>query len=190
VSATRFPNLSRLRAESAHALDAKTVFPSVTAVAMTSLLSGVPPTARGVDSDRFRVPKPSLTTIPHVTSIAGLHRSGFVQHVPWLLRPLTRRITQTLGFTNAHFARADAHCGDGEVDTGHDSTHPLDCTIPIFLDGAGVHAQEIQRDLSLLDVPATVLWAMGLPIPEQYTGVPICDAFTAPTHVTHAATAA
>ena len=82
------------------------------------------------------------------------------------------------------------HGGGGRVPRHHDSAHPLDCTIPIFLDGAGVIPQELPEGLSILDVPATVLWALGLPIPERYAGTPILDAFMAPACAGTAMTAA
>jgi Type I phosphodiesterase / nucleotide pyrophosphatase len=264
VGDSRFPNLRALRDASAHTVDATTVLPSVTAVAMTSLLSGVGPAKHGVDSDRFRVPDPAraLMTVPHVVSAAGLPSSGFVRQVPWLIRPLARRIVAALGLSQAHFVPANAHAlltaalptlrtqrdgfiiihwpdcdaighrtgwmsppylaavarmdhalgalrrelendmeetllialadhgGGGRIPTHHDSAHPLDCTIPIFLEGAGVHVQELPGSLTILDVPATVLWALGLPIPAQYAGAPIVDAFTAPVRASATMTAA
>ncbi len=264
VGDPRFPNLRALRDSSAHTVDATTVLPSVTAVAMTSLLSGVGPAEHGVDSDRFRVPDPSraLMTVPHVVCAAGLPSSGFVRQVPWLIRPLARRIVSALGLSAAHFVTANAHAlltaalptlrtqrdgfviihwpdcdaighrtgwmsppylaavarmdhalgalrreleadrdntllialadhgGGGRIATHHDSAHPLDCTIPIFLDGAGVHAQELPGTLSILDVPATVLWALGLPIPARYAGTPISEAFRPPVLAQVAMTAA
>ena len=74
VGDPRFPNLIALRDESAHTVEAITVLPSVTAVAMTSLLSGVGPADHGVDTDRFRVPTPRrpLQTLAHVVTAAGL----------------------------------------------------------------------------------------------------------------------
>ena len=264
VGDPRFPNLIALRDASAHTLSATTVLPSVTAVAMTSLLSGVPPVDHGVDTDRFRVPDPSrqLTTVAHVVSRAGLPSFGVVRQVPWLIRPLAKRIVSALGLTTTRFASANAHSllsaalpalrtqrdgfiilhwpdcdaighrtgwmspaylaavarmdhalgslrrelasarhdtllialadhgGGGRVATHHDSAHPLDCTIPIFLEGPGVHAQRLEGGLTLLDVPPTVLWALGLPIPERYTGTPIRDAFMSPVRGGLAATAA
>ncbi len=264
VGDPRFPNLSALRDASAHTLDATTVLPSVTAAAMTSLLSGVGPAEHGVDNDRFRVPTPTraLTTVPHVVTEAGLPSVGVVRHVPWFIRPLAKRIVSALGLTETLFASANAHSllaaalpalrrqregfiilhwpdcdaighrtgwmspaylaavarmdhalgslraelsatrhdtllialadhgGGGRVATHHDSAHPLDCTIPIFLEGAGVHVQELGTDLSILDVPATVLWALGLPIPSRYAGTPIFDAFVAPARLNSTATAA
>lgn len=264
VGDPRFPNLIALRDASAHTLNATTVLPSVTAVAMTSLLSGVPPADHGVDSDRFRVPDASraLTTVPHVVTSAGLPSFGVVRQVPWLIRSLAKRIVSALGLSTVRFASPNAHSllaaalpelrsqrdgfiilhwpdcdaighragwmspaylaavarmdhalgalrrelastrhdtllitladhgGGGRVATHHDSAHPLDCTIPIFLEGPAVCPQELMDGLTLLDVPATVLWALGLPIPERYTGTPIRDAFLAPVRADLAATAA
>lgn len=264
VGDPRFPHLSALRDASAHTVEGITVLPSVTAVAMTSLLSGVGPADHGVDTDRFRVPAPgrALTTVPHVVTAAGLPSLGVVRQVPWLIRPTARRIVDALGLTRTIFASPNAHSllcaalpalraqrtgfivihwpdcdaighrtgwmspaylaavarmdhalgslrrelessredtllialadhgGGGRVATHHDSAHPLDCTIPIFLEGAGVFAQQLDEGLSILDVPATVLWALGLPIPERYAGTPIRDAFMAPVGSSSAATAA
>ena len=261
VNDPRFPHLIALRDASAHTLDAITVLPSVTAAAMTSLLSGVAPADHGVDDDRFRVPDPTraLRAVPQVVAEAGLPAFGVVRQVPWLIRPLARRVVAALGLTSVRFASANAHSllaaalpalrtqrdgfmiihwpdcdavghrdgwmspaylaavgrmdhalgmlrgelvssrddtllivladhgGGGRVATHHDSAHPLDCTIPIFLDGAGVQAQELGSGLSLLDVPATVLWALGLAIPAQYAGAPIVDAFMAPSLAASAA---
>jgi arylsulfatase A-like enzyme len=264
VGDPRFPHLDALRASSAHTLNAITVLPSVTAAAMTSLLSGVAPSRHGIMSDRFAVPDPSraLRTVPHVVADAGMGTFGAVRQVPWFLRPLAKRIVQALGLAEARFASANAHSllaaalpalrtqrdgfiiihwpdcdaighqtgwmsaaylaavarmdhalgslrselssanddtllialadhgGGGRVPTHHDSAHALDCTIPIFLEGAGIHPQELATDHTILDVPATVLWALGLPIPDSYAGTPMHGAFAAPTHALHAATAA
>jgi arylsulfatase A-like enzyme len=82
------------------------------------------------------------------------------------------------------------HGGGGRVPTHHDSAHALDCTIPIFLEGAGVHPQELTSNHTILDVPATVLWALGLAIPDSYAGAPMHGAFVAPAQARLAATAA
>ncbi|HYW49213.1 MAG TPA: alkaline phosphatase family protein [Gemmatimonadaceae bacterium] len=248
----RFPHLAALRDASAHTLDAITVLPSVTAVAMTSLLSGVGPADHGVDNDRFRVPTPRrpLETLPQVVRDAGMATVGVVRQVPWLIRPLAQRIVQALGLATVRFASPNAHSllaaalpslrtqhdglivlhwpdcdaighrtgwmspaylaavarmdqalgslrdelasrrddtllialadhgGGGRVATHHDSAHPFDCTIPIMLEGAGAQPQELRRGLTLLDVPATVLWALGLRVPSQYAGTPIREAFS------------
>jgi len=68
------------------------------------------------------------------------------------------------------------HGGGGAVSKHHDSEHPLDTTIPIILAGGAVRRQELAPGASLLDVPATVCWALGLPLPESYGGTPLRSA--------------
>ncbi len=69
------------------------------------------------------------------------------------------------------------HGGGGAVATHHNSAHPLDTTIPIFMAGGAVCRGEMTPGASLLDVPATVCWALGLPLPESYAGRPLTSAF-------------
>ncbi|MFY9821948.1 MAG: alkaline phosphatase family protein [Thermoanaerobaculia bacterium] len=68
------------------------------------------------------------------------------------------------------------HGGGGMVPRDHDSDHPLDRTIPLLLAGPEVCGDELEEP-SLLDVPATVLWALGVPRPESFTGRPLYEAF-------------
>ena len=70
------------------------------------------------------------------------------------------------------------HGGGGAKHDDHDSQHPLDTTIPIILSGAAVLAGPLAGPVSLLDVPATVLWALGVPRPSTYAGRAIVEAFT------------
>lgn len=69
------------------------------------------------------------------------------------------------------------HGGGGVQRDDHDSQHPLDRTIPILLRGAAVNAGPLAGPVSLLDVPATVLWALGVARPSSYAGRPISEAF-------------
>ena len=71
------------------------------------------------------------------------------------------------------------HGGGGADAHGHASDHPLDRTIPLLLAGRAVIGSELDAP-SLLDVPPTVLWALGVPVPESYPGRPLVEAFTAP----------
>jgi len=73
-------------------------------------------------------------------------------------------------------AMAD-HGGGGRVLKHHDSDHPLDVTIPVILAGGAVEPGLLSGQVSLLDVPATVLWALGIPRPESYVGRPMLQAF-------------
>lgn len=64
------------------------------------------------------------------------------------------------------------------VATHHNSNHPLDTTIPIFVAGGAVRTGELTPGASLLDVPATVCWALGIPQPMTFAGQPLTSAFT------------
>jgi arylsulfatase A-like enzyme len=71
------------------------------------------------------------------------------------------------------------HGGGGVDPCNHESAHPFDWTIPLLLYGSGASG-----DLgtpSLLDVPPTVLWTLGVPIPAGYAGRPLVDAFESST---------
>ncbi|MDE3053810.1 MAG: alkaline phosphatase family protein [Gemmatimonadota bacterium] len=70
------------------------------------------------------------------------------------------------------------HGGGGVDPKNHDSAHPLDRTIPIVLAGGGVAAgRRLGPEASILDVPATVLWALGVAAPASYEGRPLAEAF-------------
>jgi predicted AlkP superfamily pyrophosphatase or phosphodiesterase len=69
------------------------------------------------------------------------------------------------------------HGGGGERSTDHDSAHPLDTTIPIVLAGAAVTPSDLGADATLLDLPPTMLWALGVEIPPVYSGRPLREAF-------------
>lgn len=68
------------------------------------------------------------------------------------------------------------HGGGGAVPDHHNSEHPLDRTIPLILAGGAVHRGELAAGSSLLDVPATICWALGVPRPESYAGTPLTSA--------------
>jgi predicted AlkP superfamily pyrophosphatase or phosphodiesterase len=70
------------------------------------------------------------------------------------------------------------HGGGGAVANDHDSAHPLDRTIPIIFAGGGVAPRTLPDPVSLLDVPPTILWALGAPIPQSYRGRPLMELFT------------
>ena len=104
---TRFglQNVLRLARNGASTFDARTVSPSVTAAAMGSLLTGAAPSHHGLESERFHIPraKGALHPVAHELARCGMPSSGFMAHVPWLIRPLARRIARTLGLTTVRF---------------------------------------------------------------------------------------
>jgi arylsulfatase A-like enzyme len=70
------------------------------------------------------------------------------------------------------------HGGGGVRDDEHDEPHPVNDRIPLVVAGPGVtRRHQLTRAISLLDIPATVLWWFGLPVPEAYEGRPLAEAF-------------
>ena len=72
------------------------------------------------------------------------------------------------------------HGGGGVDARSHDSPHPLDQRIPLLLLGAQVRRGRLGPNCSLLDVPATACWALGLEPPATYSGRPLRQAFLLP----------
>ncbi len=73
------------------------------------------------------------------------------------------------------------HGGGGVHPTDHDTPHPDNDRIPLVLAGPGVaRRHEITRDVSLLDVPPTVLAHLGVAAPAPYPGRPLDEAFARP----------
>lgn len=237
-------------------LGATTVTPSVTAAAMTSLLTGVPPEQHGIKSDKFFLPSPrtDVLPVPRLLAEAGIQSEAFMREIPRLFHPLAKRITHRLGLTYTtfsghnsrdilarfygsgasvttgltimHWPDADQaghdhgwmseeygaaakniddavgtlmgmmellygeetllvftadHGGGGAHSNRHDSLHSLDRTIPIVLAGHAVSPGELRPMSTILDVPATVLWALGTDIPQSYGGRPFFEAFESPS---------
>jgi predicted AlkP superfamily pyrophosphatase or phosphodiesterase len=70
------------------------------------------------------------------------------------------------------------HGGGGVDPRDHDTPHPTNERIPIVIAGRRVKNQHvIAREVSLLDIPATALWGLGLEVPECYGGRPLTEAF-------------
>lgn len=111
IAAYALPNVLRLARNGAWTFEATTVAPSVTAVAMATLLTGADPARHGLLSDRFHLPRPAgaLHPLPRELRGHGMAATGFMAHVPWLMRPLAGRIAGALGFTSVRFRGAGAH---------------------------------------------------------------------------------
>lgn len=70
------------------------------------------------------------------------------------------------------------HGGGGVFANEHDEPHPANDRIPLVLAGPRVtRRHQLTRPISLLDIPATVLWWFGMPTPECYEGRPLSEAF-------------
>ena len=72
------------------------------------------------------------------------------------------------------------HGGGGIEPRDHDAPHPLNDRIPLILAGPRIRRRHVLREpVSLLDVPPTLLWSLGLEIPPEYEGTVLYDAFVA-----------
>jgi Type I phosphodiesterase / nucleotide pyrophosphatase len=72
------------------------------------------------------------------------------------------------------------HGGGGVEPTDHDRPHPVNDRIPLVLAGPGVRRRcVLRRPVSLLDVPPTLLWWLGLEVPDVYEGRILHEGFTA-----------
>lgn len=69
------------------------------------------------------------------------------------------------------------HGGGGGALRSHDSTNHADTTIPVILAGGAVRPGDLGHDVQFGDIPATLVWALGLPQPESYAGRPLVRAF-------------
>jgi predicted AlkP superfamily pyrophosphatase or phosphodiesterase len=70
---------------------------------------------------------------------------------------------------------------------GHDTTHgtsrPEDMTIPWIASGPRIQAGELTQSVYTMDTAATSAYALGLPIPADWDGVPVLEAFDLPAAV-------
>jgi predicted AlkP superfamily pyrophosphatase or phosphodiesterase len=67
---------------------------------------------------------------------------------------------------------------------GHDTTHgtsmPIDMTIPWIASGPGIQPKVLTTQVHTMDTAATAAFALGLPIPPEWDGVPVYEAFGLP----------
>ena len=109
----------------------------------------------------------------------GWMSSQYADAARRLDRALGRLIEASGILTDPHsvlIALAD-HGGGGRVARNHESSHPLDTTIPIVFAGGPVSTGELAPMTSLLDIPATITWIFGIQQPASYPGRPLIEAF-------------
>jgi arylsulfatase A-like enzyme len=99
-------NIRAMAQSGASTMRARTVSPSCTWPAITSLLSGMPPEVHGILRDSPHVPRPktALEPLPALLSRAGYHSAVFMRALPALYRGTARLIAKGLGFGEARFA--------------------------------------------------------------------------------------
>jgi hypothetical protein len=108
---TRFalPHLGALLDTSAHTLAGRTVEPSTTASALTSLFTGVTPAVHGIRDEHGFLPSlgKRLTLLPRVLAAHGLPMRGYMRSLPFGFRAIGSTIAARLG-VRARFAGQDA----------------------------------------------------------------------------------
>jgi hypothetical protein len=104
----------------------------------------------------------------------------------WMSRPYleaVREIDVAVGILRACasdslFCVLADHGGGGVAPTDHDAPHPVNDRIPLLLAGPRVRRRHVMHQpTSILDVPPTLLWWLGLDVPEEYEGRVLRDAF-------------
>jgi hypothetical protein len=110
IDAFELSNIRAMALSGASTMCARTVSPSCTWPAMTSLLSGMPPEMHGILRDSLHVPRPKtpLEPLPALLSQAGHHSAVFMGALPALYRGTARLIAKGLGFAEARFAGTTA----------------------------------------------------------------------------------
>jgi predicted AlkP superfamily pyrophosphatase or phosphodiesterase len=68
----------------------------------------------------------------------------------------------------------------GGHDTMHGSKLPEDMTIPWIASGPGILAGQLATQVHTMDTAATAAFALGLPLPPDWDGVPVYEAFGLP----------
>lgn len=110
IDAFDLTHIRRLAASGASTETGRTVTPSITAAAMTTLLTGLTPARHGIVSERFHVPRVrgSLDPLPRVLAAAGYPTEAFVGALPALYRGLASRIGRYLGIDRVQCAGVGA----------------------------------------------------------------------------------
>src|SRR5688572_3691284 len=106
IDAFDLKHLRRLAHAGASTMNARTVSPSMTWPALTSLLTGVPPEQHGIHGDSIHRPLPraALSPLPELLLRAGYASSAFLGELPALYKVFGSRIAERLGFGHARFA--------------------------------------------------------------------------------------
>ena len=110
IDAFELANIRAMAMSGASTMCARTVSPSCTWPAITSLLTGISPETHGILRDSPHVPRPKTTLepLPALVSRAGYHSAVFMRALPALYRGTARLITKGLGFAEARFAGTTA----------------------------------------------------------------------------------
>ena len=91
---------------------------------------------------------------------------------------------EILGALDARGLRAETliiiSADHGGHDTSHGSSLPEDMTIPWIASGPGIQPTRLNTQVYTMDTAATAAYALGLPIPPEWDGRPVLEAFGLP----------
>ncbi len=87
------------------------------------------------------------------------------------------RVTGVLDDPSTVLIACADHGGGGIVANDHCSRHLEDITIPIVMVGGQVVPADLGAGASLVDIPATVPWLLGIPTPTNYAGRALTEGF-------------
>ena len=240
------PNLVTMMQNGAFSLGAQTVFPSVTLVAHSSMLSGMCPSKHGVFWNEY-IPERGYAL---GTDLFDLAHSAGLETVMYVGKEMMRQITEPssldrfiyiddsdsvlMGSVVANFPEnfnvlfihllatdvaghqygwmspwqfsvireADAALGmllaeldarnlrgetliivtsdHGGLGSGHGTNAREDMTIPWVAAGPGIQQKMMTSLIHTMDTAATAAFVLGLPIPTDWDGVPVYEAFGLP----------
>lgn len=240
------PNLIALMQSGVFSLGAQTVFPSVTLVAHSSMLTGLCPSKHGVlwneylpergyaqgtnifdlahaagletvmyvGKDKMRqIADPSsldrfiniedrdtvlmgslVANFPQnfgllfihllATDIAG-HDAGWMsQHQLNTIRLADEALGMLLAELDARNLRGETliivTADHGGLGGGHGTDAREDMTIPWVAAGPGIQPKTLTTQIHTMDTAATAAFSLGLPIPPEWDGVPVYEAFGLP----------
>lgn len=245
ISLAPMANLQALMQIGSYTLTAQTVYPSVTLVSHSSMLTGLCPPKHGVNWNDY-IPEKGIAQGVDLFDLA--HAAG-LQTVMFVGKEKLRQITdassldiftyvndrdsviaqrlvadfpENFGVLFVHFPlvdmghvfgwlspqqiniayRADEALGvvlaaldarglraetliivtadHGGHDTIHGTSLPEDMTIPWIAAGPGVQLKQLTSSVHTMDAAATAAFALGLPIPAEWDGVPVYEAFGLP----------
>lgn len=245
ISLAPMANLQALMQIGSYTLTAQTVYPSVTLVSHSSMLTGLCPSKHGVNWNDY-IPEKGIAQgidLFDIAHAAGLQTVMFVgkEKLQQITDPssldiftyindrdsviaqrLVEDFPENFGVLFVHFPLVDmghvfgwlspqqiniAYRADealqvilNELDArglrgetliiitadhgGHDTTHgtslPEDMTIPWIASGPGIQPKQLTTRVHTMDTAATAAFALGLPIPAEWDGVPVYEAFGLP----------
>lgn len=105
----------------------------------------------------------------------GPQYAAAVRKADWAVARVLREADRVFGAGNYTVIVTADHGGDGY---GHGLDTPEHRTIPWIVWGKGVRSgTELARGIRTVDTAATTLWLLGVPVPRNWQGRPVTEAF-------------